>query len=69
MGKNNQVFVIFNDSYGEVVSVTDSKEVSDRIMREELEKYGYDEEFIEQVIAGDEYSDFISVQTSVFRKE
>lgn len=63
MGKK-QVYVITNDSYGEVIAVTDSEEVKNRIMRKELERYDCDEEWIEEVLKGNEMDEIIICQTA-----
>lgn len=50
--ENKEVYVITNDSYGEIIAVTDSEEVKNRIVREELKRYGLEEEWIQEILAG-----------------
>lgn len=54
-----KVYVIMNDSYGEVIGVTRSDETRRAIMREELEKYDTSEEFIEPILNGEEYDEIV----------
>lgn len=61
---SKEVYVIMNDSYGEVIAVTDNEDVKDRIMREELERYGCDEEWIKEVLSGNETDETIICRTS-----
>ena len=62
-----KVYVIMNDSYGEVIGITRSDETRREIMREELEKYNTPEEYIESILNGEEddgtvyyYEDWLS---------
>lgn len=62
--ENKQVYVITNDSYGEIIAVTDSEEVKNRIMRKELERYGCEEDWIKEVLKGNEMDETIICQTA-----
>lgn len=62
--ENKEVYVITNDSYGEIIAVTDSEEVKNRIVREELKRYGLEEEWIQEILTGRVQDETIIWQTA-----
>lgn len=66
MGEITEIYVLFNESYGEIVTTASKESLLIPILKDELKGYGYSDEQIEDMIKDGEYADIFRIDCGNF---